>query len=118
MTEFAKRQMYVDSIVTQAINGQIPKEKAIEVQKEFEELQSKYKECVIKDYFDNGMKTKQICEKYHITQKLFDDIREPIMRILFSKGTSFGLHNIFDENKELPGFTNFSEEEITWQQKK
>ena len=53
MTEFAKRQMYVDSIVTQAINGQIPKEKAIEVQKEFEELQSKYKECVIKDYFDN-----------------------------------------------------------------
>ena len=83
-----------------------------------EELQSKYKEGVIKDYFDNGMRGKDICNKYHITQKLFDDIREPFMRILFSKGTSFGLHNIFDENKELPGFTNFSEEEITiWQKK-
>lgn len=81
-----------------------------------EELQSKYKEGVIKDYFDNGMRGKDVCEKYHITQKLFDDIREPLMRILFSKGTSFGLHNIFDENKELPEFTNFSEEEITiWQ---
>ena len=81
-----------------------------------EELQSKYKECVIKDYFDNGMRGKDICNKYHITQKLFDDIREPFMRILFSKGNSFGLHNIFDENKELPGFTKFSEEEITiWQ---
>ena len=83
-----------------------------------EELQSKYKEGVIKDYFDNGMRGKDVCEKYHITQKLFDDIREPFMRILFSKGTSFGLHNIFNDNKELPGFTNFSEEEITWQQKK
>ena len=81
-----------------------------------EELQSKYREGVIKDYFDNGMRGKDVCEKYHITQKLFDDIREPIMRILFSKGSSFRLHNIFDENKELPGFTNFSEEEITiWQ---
>lgn len=78
-----------------------------------EELQSKYREGVIKDYFDNGMRGKDVCEKYHITQKLFDDICEPIMRILFSKGSSFGLHNIFDENKELPGFTNFSKEEIT-----
>ena len=41
MTEFAKRQMYVDSIVTQAINGEVPKEKAIEAQKEFEEWQSR-----------------------------------------------------------------------------
>ena len=50
-----------------------------------EELQSKYKEGVIKDYFDNGMRGKDVCEKYHITQKLFDDIREPLMRILFAK---------------------------------
>ena len=41
MTEFAFRQMNVDSFVTQAINGVIPKEKAIEAQKEFEEWQSK-----------------------------------------------------------------------------
>ena len=41
MTEFAFRQMNVDSFVTQAINGIIPKEKAIEAQKEFEEWQSK-----------------------------------------------------------------------------
>ena len=40
MTEYAKRQMYVDSIVTQAINGEVPKEKAIEAQKEFEKRQS------------------------------------------------------------------------------
>ena len=81
-----------------------------------EELQSKYREGVIKDYFDKGMRGKDVCEKYHITQKLFDDIREPLMRILFAKWPEFGLHNIFDENKELPGFTKFSEEEITiWQ---
>ena len=36
MSEFAFRQMNVDSFVTQAINGVIPKEKAIEAQKEFE----------------------------------------------------------------------------------
>ena len=41
MTEFAKRQMRVDLIVTQAINGEVPKEKAIEAQNEFEEWQSK-----------------------------------------------------------------------------
>ena len=63
------------------------------------------------------MRGKDVCEKYHITQKLFDDIREPLMRILVAKWPEFGLHNIFYENKELPGFTNFSEEEITWQQK-
>lgn len=40
MSEFAFRQMNVDSLVTQAINGVIPKEKAIEAQKEFEKWQS------------------------------------------------------------------------------
>ena len=83
-----------------------------------EELQSKYKESVIKDYFDNNMRGKDICNKYHITQKLFDDIRETFMRIFFSKEDSFGIQNLFDNNKELPGFTNFSKEAVTICQKK
>ena len=82
-----------------------------------EELQSKYKEGVIKDYFDNNMRGKDICNKYHITQKLFDDIRETFMRIFFSKGPKFGIDNLFDDNKDLPGFTNFSKEEVTICQK-
>lgn len=82
-----------------------------------EELQSKYKEGVIKDYFDNGMRGKDICNKYNIPPKLFDDIRETFMRIFFTKGPKFGINNLFDENKELPGFTNFSEEATTICQK-
>lgn len=52
MTEFAKRQMYVNSIVTQAINREVPKEKAIEAQKEFEEWQSKTLISDMKTYQD------------------------------------------------------------------
>lgn len=52
MTEFAKRQIYVDSIVTQVINGEVSKEKAIEAQKEFEEWQSKTLIFDIKTYQD------------------------------------------------------------------
>ena len=44
--------MNVDSFVTQSINGEIPKEKAIEAQKEFEEWQSRTSISDMKTYPD------------------------------------------------------------------